>query len=132
MHFTLTSTSLNQKFKTEFSGTYMFDNNQLPGVDITQYAVALEPNAPSFLNADGSINWMLNTLGSSIFGENPYALLAKKYQNKTSNLTSNAVFSYHLLPGLELRSSFGYNNIRADELQTNPLVSIRPEWRILS
>ncbi len=53
------------------------------------------------------------------------------YQNKTANLIGNAVLSYRVLPGLELRSSFGYTNIWSNEYTLTPLTSVYPELKFL-
>ncbi len=45
------------------SGSYLADNNQLPVGDLTQFAIRLAPNAPALYNADGTLNWMLNSSG---------------------------------------------------------------------
>lgn len=128
VHFNINSTSANQKFNLQLTGNYLFDNNQLPRSDLTEPAIPLEPNAPALYNADGTLNWMPNAAGSSTWN-NPLALLYNTYQNKTANLIGNAVFSYQILPGLDFRSSLGYNSLQSNEWQLNPLIAIRPEQR---
>ncbi|WP_448635238.1 hypothetical protein [Pedobacter panaciterrae] len=41
---------------------------------------------------------------------------------------SNAYLSYRLLPGLDLKSSFGYTNLQTNELNTIPQRSFMPEY----
>lgn len=131
VHFNINSTSAGQKFHGQLSGSYYIDNNQLPSIDLTTLAVMLEPNAPGLHNADGTLNWMPNASGSSTW-TNPLANLSNTYEDKTSNLIANATFSYRLLPSLELRSSFGYNNIQANGFVLNRLIAIPPELRPFS
>ncbi|OQP65381.1 hypothetical protein A3860_17090 [Niastella vici] len=128
-HFNLTVTSNNQKFRVVFSGNYMLDMNRLPQVnDLVQKAVLLEPDAPALYNDDGTLNWAQTPSGTSTF-INPLAYIFTKYRNKTSNLVSNAILSYQVVPGLELKSSFGYTNIQTNDFNPTPYSAIRPEYR---
>ncbi len=43
VHFHVSNTSINRKFKMEFSGTFMSDKNQLPGSDVTKSYIWLAP-----------------------------------------------------------------------------------------
>ncbi len=131
IHFSINSTSTNQKFNFRLTGSYMLDNNQLPRSDLTSTSIWLEPNAPSLYNADGSLNWMPTASGNSTW-DNPLASLYRTYQNKTTNLLGNATLSYRILPDLEIRSNFGANNIQTNELQLTPLTVQRPEYRPFS
>ena len=60
---------------------------------------------------------------------NPVAQLLNKYKNKTSNLVSNVDLSYRIIPGLYIKSSFGYTNLQSNETVTVPLLSTAPELR---
>ncbi|ACU60681.1 SusC/RagA family TonB-linked outer membrane protein [Chitinophaga pinensis] len=115
VHFNINSTSTNQKFKVNFSGSYVSDNNKLAVVsDIASRAFTMAPNSPQLYNDDGSLNWEIRNGVITFF--NPLVNLGSKYINKTSNLLSNATFSYELIPGLDLKSSFGYNKLLSDEV----------------
>ncbi len=128
LHFNLANTLMNKKIKFELSGIYMVDNNEVPASDFTSTAIGLQPHAPSPFKPDGSLNWMTDELGQSTW-LNPYSRLLLHYQNKTINLLGNAVISYQIVPGLEIRSSFGYNNLVSDEIYLIPLEATRPERR---
>lgn len=128
IHFNINSISANQKFHIQLTGNYMVDDNQLPASDLTQTAVPMGPNAPPLYNANGTLNWAPNASGSSTW-INPLAALYREYNNLTNNLISNAVLGYRIIPGLEIRSSFGYTILQSDELTTEPLASVRPERR---
>lgn len=129
VHFDISASSSNQKFRIQFKGNYMANDNRLPANDLTQKAILLEPNAPPLYLDDGSLNWAPNASGVSTF-DNPLAPLFVKYNNKTKNLVSNMVLSYKVLPNLEIRSSFGYSNMQSDEFQgNNVLQAVRPERR---
>jgi len=116
MHVSLNSTSQNQRFKMQFTASYLADNNQLPSADLTSSALTLAPNAPSPLNTDGTLNWALNSAGSTSWN-NPLQYLYATYQIKSDNLISNTVLSYTILPGLDIRTSLGYNSLGIDEYQ---------------
>ena len=126
LHFNLSSTSSNKKFKLQLSGNYLYDDNQLPSSDVTRQAIQLAPNAPALYSLDGSLNWEPNSAGISTW-TNPLSYTLRKYQNKTTNLIGNLALSYEILPGLEIKSSFGYNNLATREFSGSPLSSVKPE-----
>jgi len=107
------------------SGNYLVDNNQLPSFDFTNAALQLAPDAPALYNPDGSINWQLNAAGANTW-LNPLVNIKKIYTSKVNNFISNAVISYRIIPGLELKSSFGYTNLVQSETIVAPLSSIQP------
>lgn len=129
IHVNTDLNSNNQKLKFTFNTNYMADVNRLPGVDLTSYAITLPPTAPELYNADGSLNWALNPNGGSTWGLNqhPVSQLSYLYKNTTSNLTSNAILSYIVIPGLEVKSSFGYNRLQSKESQQFPAAAFSPE-----
>jgi len=129
LHFSINSSSANQKFHLQLTGSYLVDNNQLPQADLTYVALTLAPDAPPLYNKDGTINWAPTSSGTSSW-TNPIATLYNKYQNKTNNLIGNALLSYQILPGLEIKSSFGYTNLQSNETVIFPLTSIVPENRL--
>ncbi|HWW41892.1 TonB-dependent receptor domain-containing protein, partial [Pedobacter sp.] len=127
VHFNLNNTSTNQKFKIEFSGSYLLDNNKLPSIDLTKNAMQLAPIAPALFKADGSINWAPDASGYTTFAGNPIGFMFNSFLNKTSNLMSNIILSYQILPELEIRSVFGYNNLKSNIINKALLQSIPPE-----
>lgn len=128
-HFNLNNTSANQKFRFTLSGNYVVNDNQLPFDDFTTIMWSA-PNTPELYNEDGSLNWEPDEFGHTTF-YNPLARNYFKYRNKTNNLLGNAVVSYEILPGLQLRSSFGYNSLITEELMTRGLLASDPEMRLL-
>jgi len=121
------SNSKNQKFKFQASVSYLIDNNHLPNYDQTGFAVQYAPDAPALYNADGSLNWSPDEAGNTTF-DNPLAYFYRKYNNKTTNLMANTYLGYQLLPGLDLKSTFGYTNLQTNELNTIPQLSFMPEY----
>lgn len=128
LHLNINNVSANKKFRLQVSGSYMVDNNNIVAHDLTVNAVNLAPVAPSLYNADGSLNWAPNASGNSTW-TNPLAFLNNKYNVKTNNLTSNMQVSYEVIPGLEIKSSFGYNNMQTREYLAIHLQSVAPEQR---
>jgi TonB-dependent starch-binding outer membrane protein SusC len=129
VHFNINNSSPNKKFNILLSGNYMVDNNRLVARDLTGTAMTLAPNAPKLYNNDGSLNWEPLPAGGSSSWEHPLSYLGQTVKIKTSNLISNATLSYAVLPSLQIKSSFGYNNMQIDELQRRPLTIWLPEDR---
>ncbi len=127
VHFNLNNTSVNQKFKIGFSGSYLLDDNKLPNQDLTGIAMQLAPVAPALFKADGSINWAPDVSGNTTFINNPIGFMFNSFLNNTSNLMTNMTLSYQLLPGLEVKSVFGYNNLKSNIINKNLLQSQPPE-----
>ncbi|NII25845.1 SusC/RagA family TonB-linked outer membrane protein [Pseudoflavitalea sp. X16] len=127
LHFSFNGASPNQKFRFTLSGSYTYDQNHLVNVDLTNQLV-LAPNAPPLYNTNGTLNWAPNAAGNSTWN-NPLAYLNTKFNNTTKNLISNASLSYNILPGLEIRSYFGYSNQQSNLYSPNFLEAYRPEDR---
>lgn len=128
VHFNLSSASSDGKFHLSFSGSYLFDNNLLPQFDPTSYILELAPDAPPLHNNDGTLNWAPNISGASTW-QNPLSLFLSTYAARTYNLTSSGLLSYNILPGFDMKTSFGYNNMQVNEVATTPLSYQPPEIR---
>jgi TonB-linked SusC/RagA family outer membrane protein len=129
VHFNINTATSNQKFRLQASGSYNVDRNHIPGVDLTSQAVLLEPIAPALYNANGTLNWAPDASGTSTWN-NPLAYtLSTDYIQTSKSLVSNAIIGYSILSGLELSSSFGYNNVQNDLYRPTRLESIAPEIR---
>jgi TonB-linked SusC/RagA family outer membrane protein len=131
VHFNINSVSANQKFHVQFSGIYMLDDNKLPSKDLTQSAIQLEPDAPNLYNGDGTLNWEPNAAGTSTWN-NPLSNSYNVYNNKTTNLVGNTFVSYRIMPGLDIKSSFGYTDMQTSDFAGYPLIAIPPEERVYS
>jgi TonB-linked SusC/RagA family outer membrane protein len=128
-HFNLTNVSNNQKFRIQLTTNYLIDDNSLPATDPTNYAITLPPDAPAIKNVDGSLNWAPGPSGFTSWSNgNPLAFLLQTYSSKTNNLVSNALMSYTIIPGLEIKSSFGYTNMQSDETNQFPATSVDPAY----
>ncbi|MBO9571485.1 MAG: SusC/RagA family TonB-linked outer membrane protein, partial [Chitinophagaceae bacterium] len=132
LHFNINNTSLDNKLKVSLSGSFLQDMNNISTNDLTSTAITLAPNSPSLHNPDGSLNWepVQQSDGSFLSSwSNPITYTNNKYNIKTNNLTSNALLSYELLPGLAIKSSFGYTYMQTEELTTFPISGLQPEYR---
>jgi TonB-linked SusC/RagA family outer membrane protein len=130
LHFSLTSASANQKFHFQFSGEYMIDDNKLPNTDLTGPATLLEPDAPAVYNKDGTLNWEPNVNGNSTWYNPLASYTLRTFERKTNNLISNAVLSYNIIPGLDIKSSFGFTDMTLSDYTPMPLTEYRPEDRM--
>jgi len=127
VHFNLNHHSPNQRFTFNLSTTYLKDVNKLPPVDLSTYAINLVPNAPALYTESGAINWApMAGNPSSVTFDNPIALLETQYRAITNNLISNAIVGYQIIPGLQIKSSFGYNLIRTNEYTKTPQTRFSP------
>lgn len=130
LHFALNNESTNKRFKISLTGLYTVDRNLLPLYDLTHEAMTLSPDAPPLYNADGSINWAPSSSGSSSWLQySPAAQLALHDKVSDNNLVSNAVIAYTLLPGLDIKSSFGYTNVQMTGNNAIPLAFFDPAIR---
>jgi len=115
LKFSINHASNNQKFRFELSGNYLTDNNNLINDDPTAPALILAPNAPALYTTDGNLNWAPDPVTGFGTWANPLANLHNRYKNNTNNLLSNALVSYQIIKGLNIKSSFGYNKIQTLE-----------------
>lgn len=133
LHFSLRTNSANQRFKMQLGGNYLVDNNTLPSIDPTAYAISLSPVAPALYNADGSLNWALNSSGRSTWPNgHPFAELNNQFKVNVNNMVSSLVLSYMIMPNLELKANMGYTYMQSNEVNTSPLSSKEPANRFNS
>lgn len=117
-------TSSNGKFKFNVSANYTGGSNNLYSQDLTGIAITLPPNAPALYDASKKINW--DWKNSTI--QNPLAHLERKYTNNTDNLVTSTLLSYQIIPGLHAKTNVGYTRMAVNEISTNPLSAIPPQF----
>ncbi|WP_026979099.1 SusC/RagA family TonB-linked outer membrane protein [Flavobacterium tegetincola] len=116
--------SEDKRFKTTFDAGYTLQDNNQPARDYTVEARTLAPNAPALYDENGNLNWENGTFN------NPLRNLEGKSLAQTYDLVSNLMLSYQLLPNLEIKSSFGFTNLRHQESSTQPSTIYDPAWEI--
>jgi len=126
LFFNLGGNSNNQKLRVLLSGSYVVGKSDLPRYDMIDLALSLPPIAPRLYNDDGSLNWQNGTW------QNPMARYRNKFWRKTNNFIGNMVVSYQLLPGLDIRTTFGYTHQQTDEMANFPISAYSPYLNITS
>lgn len=119
-HLNLDHTSEDKKFHTAFSGTWSAQGNDVPWIDPTATARSLEPNAPGLYDASGGLNWENGTW------ENPLAQFNAHSRTKAYNLLANATLGYKLLDNLEIKSAFGFTDLRNNDSRSMPHTIFNP------
>lgn len=110
--------SLDKKFNANISINYSYGKTNLTGRDLSTL-YNLPPNLPLY-NPDGSLYWYSGFL-------NPESYLRVKYIGKTNNLMTNAILRYTILPGLDIKASFGFNKVQLDQNTQSPAISKNPQ-----
>lgn len=119
----LNHSSEDKKFRIQFSGGYTVQKNIQPSLDLTSTSKTLAPNAPALYNQDGTLNWAGSTW------QNPLRNLVAEFKSNTKDLLANTVLSYEVLPGLLLKSSFGYSELRHSETRIAPSTIYDPKLK---
>ncbi|MDE1192604.1 MAG: SusC/RagA family TonB-linked outer membrane protein [Arachidicoccus sp.] len=124
MHVNINHSSNDQRFKMQFSSSYSSDVNKIIAYDISRYT-SYAPNLRLY-DSLGNIAW--NEGGYVVAAaRNPLAyFLNNTYNAKTNTLLGNLLLSYEILKGLIIRSSFGYNTYKTDEIQLYPMTAQNP------
>ena len=127
VHSNINHRSSNERFQLNLSTSYTHEDNLLPRSDLSFQAYTLAPNAPALYDEEGNLNWENNTW------DNPLASLEEKVGVKNSTILANAMLSYEVWEGLELRSSLGYTDYRLESYRTlpssarNPIFNFTPQ-----
>jgi len=125
-HVGITHRSEDERFKLNFSADYTGDKNTLPGIDLTRLSYTLAPNAPSLYDAAGNLNWEDGTF------DNPLGILNSSYLNNTNTLIANAMLSYKLPKGFELKTSLGFSDTSLSETRLLPSTIYSPFFNVTS
>ncbi len=116
--------SEDDKFSMMFSANYTGDKNTLPGTDLTRQAYVLAPNAPALYDGAGNLNWENGTF------ENPLSYLNGKYINTANTLLANALLSYKLPAGFEIKTSLGFSDSQLSEERSLPNTMYNPTYNL--
>jgi TonB-linked SusC/RagA family outer membrane protein len=123
-HINVNHSSTDQRFGAQFVVNYVNDNNNLPANNLTTY-ITFAPDAPALYDQQGSPNWQVYN-GTTTFTNNIAGLAKRKAVSITDNLISNLSLRYRVLPGLDIRSSFGYSHDEMSQTSLTPSSSFGP------
>ena len=124
VHFSFNHTSDDDRFKINISAGYTVQKNFQPVTDITRISRLLAPNAPALYNSNGSLNWENNTW------QNPLAAYESQFNSNIKDLNASTVLSYNLTSNLQIKSNFGYTDLRNYETITKPSTQYNPSLGI--
>jgi TonB-linked SusC/RagA family outer membrane protein len=118
-HFSIMSTTPNQRLRASIIGNYTINKNSYPGQDFAS-KISLPPNAPPIYNSDGSLNWANSTW------ENPFSqLVSEKSESETNNFVVNVLLNYRFTDALMFKMNIGYNEVRNNTFSAS-LIEGRP------
>jgi TonB-dependent starch-binding outer membrane protein SusC len=120
-HVNVTHFSSNRRLAMSFSSEVAREYNNLFNQDLTPIAVYLPPNAPSFYDSTGKLDWNVPLT-------NPFSYLFQTYRYNSNLLLVNSAMSYELFHNLKVGFNSGYTKTDISEVQTNPLSSLNPAY----
>lgn len=124
--FNVNHNSTDKRLAINFSGSYSIGNSNLNESDLTS-SINLIPHLPSLVDENGKLKWEHNgVLYSDVGVVNPLSSLYNKYKAESRNLIGNLLLGYQILPGLTIRSTFGYNTTSTDENRITPRAFANP------
>jgi TonB-linked SusC/RagA family outer membrane protein len=126
----LTHHSSDKKFLFGLSTNYSYYQTNSVGTPSLLTISQLEPNYPDPEDAQGNLIWKYNgvNLGRGTGpAANPLSYLKKKYGVDSYNLMGNLFVDYRILPGLSIKTSFGYNTLNSNEYSGSPKASFHPD-----
>lgn len=118
-HFSIQHHDRNNRLEINSTTLFSADRNRSVVYDIFSL-FNLPPDFPLYDN-DGTLYRHPSLM-------NPLAAMQQQSTGRTTNLLSNAVLRYHLLPGLFLKMSAGYTSLNMPQVFTLPLASQQPNF----
>lgn len=117
LHFNVEHTSTDKKLAAGFTTNVSSDHLNLLGADIFDSYI-LPPNYPVY-DGDGK----LNNIGGYT---NPYIAFHTSGSNQTNHVLVSGNIRYTLLPGLQLKTTAGYNRQQLKSLLKYPSITMSP------
>ena len=128
-HLSLTHSSADQRFHLQVGANYVYDDDNLPSSDFTN-SITLAPDAPALYEKNGNLNWQ--ELNGTFTFLNPIASTYSNFKSGTNNFISNLNLGYEILPGLQLKSSFGFNSDQLSQVDLYPATVQPPPYNTQS
>ena len=128
VNLNLSHRSPNKKLFVSLSANYSSNENKLAETPDLLTVFSLSPNYPDLTDQQGNLVWDYKgiDLGGAGLPFNPMGYIMRKYTMNTDNLISRLQFNYNIIPGLMLKSSFGYNRVNSNEYSGNPAAAQDP------
>lgn len=126
VHVNITHSSADHRFNAQMVASYVNDNSRLPSADFTG-SITLAPDAPALYDSKGNVNWQMYN-GRATFTNNVMGRARQQSNAVTNNLISNLNLRYQIIPGLELKSAFGYNHDQMNQTILKPSTSFAPPF----
>lgn len=124
IHFSMNHSSEDKKFKLSFSGGYTVQDNLQAATDLTRTSRNLAPNAPALYDTFGNLNFENGTF------QNPLSALRGVTTAKTNDLVANTVLAYQIIPSLELKTNFGFTDLKNSEQRILPSTIYDPIYQL--
>jgi len=106
----LSASSRSKKIQLNVGTLLNFTRNTMSPYDFSGDAALFRaPNAPSYFNPEGSLNWTN--------GLNPYSYLNTDFKQNIANLLAASTLTYKPLSGLSLKLQTGYNLLSGKEFR---------------
>jgi TonB-linked SusC/RagA family outer membrane protein len=115
----------NRSNRLEINSTTLYSADLNKSVVYDIFSLFYLPPNFALYNDDGSLH-----IPASVV--NPLAAMQQSAISKTTNLLSNAVIRYHLLPGLFLKTSAGYSSLNMPQVFVFPFSSQLPNFNPIS
>jgi TonB-linked SusC/RagA family outer membrane protein len=116
-HLNVEHNASNGKFYASITTSYTVDDNHSIAQSISNFTYV--PNFPLF-DSTGNFNWTS--------GNNYLANLLQTNHSTTDNFIANALLRISILPGLNLKTSLGFDKISLTETTIFPLASSNPAY----
>jgi TonB-linked SusC/RagA family outer membrane protein len=113
VHVNLTHASEDQRFQAQFTANYVNDNSKVPSIDFATNQITIAPDAPALYSPNGNLNFQ--DLNGSYTFLNPLSNTFIKALATTFNLISDLKLAYKILPGLQIKSDFGYTHSQMNQ-----------------
>jgi len=123
--FSLESHTNDRKFSIAIQSLYSYSLTN----EVNQFGLAatLAPDAPPMYDSVGALNYAAWNAGGTLSGSYPFGALLQRTKSSTNNLNSSLALSYKPLKGLELKTSFGYNNLLNNSSSIYPKAAQNPD-----
>lgn len=120
VHLSVNHKSENGRFYLRSNIFYTSDKTN-ENYDIQGFLSSVNNSIPNYpiYDAGGKFNWTDNQ-------RNYIASYTGFYKNSGSNMNGNFYSGYHILPGLDVKNSFGYNRISSSNIIATPSTALNP------